>query len=122
MREKNKFHSYIVLLLAVCVLVVCFAFSAVFHNYLSICIFVYMFAQGYFVNWMETSIVSVCLCVFSLHFFIFDTDSSGFHSIFIFFLGFSKISMHIVITHTLHSILIFFHIFGNFGYFFYYHT
>lgn len=60
--EKKKSDSYIVLLLAVCVLVVCLfrVFRCV--SQLSC----YRFAQGYIVNWMETSIIvsrSMCVCV-----------------------------------------------------------
>lgn len=58
---EKKSDSYIVLLLAVCVLVVCLfrVFRCV--SQLSC----YRFAQGYIVNWMETSIIvslNVCVC------------------------------------------------------------
>lgn len=93
---EKKSDSYIVLLLAVCVSVVCLfrVFRCV--SQLSC----YRFAQGYIVNWMETSIIvslnvcanmSVCVSFFSLFFGCavnFRQNSSGFHSVFIFFSSF----------------------------------
>lgn len=107
-------------------LFVCFAFSAVFHNYFSI-----DSRKGIFVNWMETSIIiRMCVCeyvfflslsatllirsfFFSLHFFNFRQNSSGFHSVFIFFLGFFSLTLSkqknlcAQYDYTLHSMVFF---------------
>lgn len=119
--EGKKSFVHRVLLLAVCVwLFVCFTrfplcFTIIFRYTRA--------AQGYFVNWMDTSIVCVCVCVFLLCyavlirilffaslFFIFSTKlkwiSFGIHFLSVFFFTFStKKNLCAQYDYTLHSIL-----------------